>query len=89
LVALVGAFAGLCIQFVFPACLVLFGRFKLKKLYPILDKQSNVYSLHKSPFGHWIIAIAVLIFSTVGIIYNSYIQIRNVIVSIIKLFKKN
>ena len=64
LVGIVGSYAGACIQYVFPTLLVFYARKRIITLFPTLDSS---YSHVKSPFGHKLWIILVLIWSVICI----------------------
>lgn len=64
LVGIVGSYAGACIQYVFPTLLVFYGRKRIVSLCPTLVSS---YSHMKSPFGHKLWILLVLIWSVICI----------------------
>ena len=74
LVSLTGAIAGVFIQFIFPALLVLMSRKKMKAL----GAQPNP---HTSPFSHTFWAVAILIVGAIGFFASSALQIYDVVQS--------
>eukprot|EP00824_Muranothrix_gubernata_P026476 TRINITY_DN9321_c0_g1_i3.p1 TRINITY_DN9321_c0_g1~~TRINITY_DN9321_c0_g1_i3.p1 ORF type:complete len:319 (-),score=46.99 TRINITY_DN9321_c0_g1_i3:21-977(-) len=66
LVNITGSFAGIVIQYVIPACLVLYSRKEIRRLMP--DK--NFVNTSASPFQHSLWVIGILTFSMASFIYT-------------------
>ena len=82
LVSLTGSIAGVFIQFIFPALLVFFSRYKMKKVCQETGVEYN--NPHTSPFKHSIWAIAVFIIGLIGF----FVAIALQIIDIVQSFRK-
>jgi len=77
LVSLTGAIAGVFIQFIFPAILVLQSRRKMRAL-------GAPPNPHTSPFSHAFWAVSIMIIGIIGFFVSSGLQIYDIVQSFIK-----